>query len=517
MVRLPDGRFATFDPPVPGETEFNRTEKLFLRRTADAYEVETLDGLIYSFGWRGKEGEERPLHEVRDPNGNRIELVRENDKLTAFIDSGGRRLPVVTDKRGRITEIRGPDPENPGQTFSLVTFRYSTDGDLVEVLDALGHPFRYAYGNHLLLKETDRAGLSFYFMYDSDGPDAKCLRTWGDGDLFLRDLTYDTSNRRTTEINSLGHKTIYEWNVAGLVTAETDPLGGVTKTEWGIFNEQLSITNPCGEKESFVYDELGRRVSASEPGGGSMLHSYDGVGNLLAIRDAACKEWVREYDLRRNIVAVIDPLGHRWQFQVDARGLPIRRTDPLGQSSRFEWNAEGLLSAAIDRTGRRTTYEYDGARSPETLDRPARRDDPVPPRSPRTGNWYQRRRRTGHNRSLRRGRTADRGNRSGRTSEPFRLLHDGARIDGPRALGTHTARSLRHRGTTGGGRRCRGKRLALQARRCRTGHRGADVRRSHVAVWLRSGRATRRDRQCPRPARQTGARPVGPGRPPDPT
>ena len=197
VVRLPDGRFATFEPPTSGEAEFNRTEKLFLRRTAEAYEVETLDGLIYSFSWRGKEGEERPLREVRDPNGNRIELVREKDKLTAFIDSGGRRLPVVTDKSGRITEIRGPDPENPGETFPLVTFAYSKEDDLVEVLDALGHPFRYAYGNHLLLKETDRAGLSFYFMYDSDGPDAKCLRTWGDGDLYLRDLTYDAANRRT--------------------------------------------------------------------------------------------------------------------------------------------------------------------------------------------------------------------------------------------------------------------------------------------------------------------------------
>ena len=35
VVRLPDGRFATFEPPIPGEAEFNRTEKLFLRRTAD--------------------------------------------------------------------------------------------------------------------------------------------------------------------------------------------------------------------------------------------------------------------------------------------------------------------------------------------------------------------------------------------------------------------------------------------------------------------------------------------------
>jgi RHS repeat-associated protein len=392
VVRLPDGRFATFEPPTFGDAEFNRTERLFLRRTADAYEVETLDGLIYSFSavgravpdnsakravgqsptYRnpdGEEGVERPLREVRDPNGNRIELVRENGKLTAFIDSGGRRLPVVTDKSGRIIAIHGPDPENPGQTFALVAFAYSKEGDLVEVGDALGHPFRYAYGNHLLLKETDRAGLSFYFMYDADGTDAKCLRTWGDGDLFLRDLTYDTVNRRTTEINSLGHKRVYEWNDAGLVTAEIDPLGGVTKTEWGLFNEKLSETNPNGEKTSFEYDDFGRLVSVVNPTGAAVKYEYDESGNPVTYTDAAGHVWMREYDSRRNVAAVINPLGNRWQFGVDHRGLPIKAIDPAGNQASFTWTVAGIMASYTDRAGARTDFTYD------ELGRPVERTD----------------------------------------------------------------------------------------------------------------------------------------------
>lgn len=33
-------------------------------------------------------------------------------------------------------------------------------------MDAIGHQWRFAYVGHLLTRETDRAGFSFYFAYD---------------------------------------------------------------------------------------------------------------------------------------------------------------------------------------------------------------------------------------------------------------------------------------------------------------------------------------------------------------
>src|SRR5205814_5730258 len=110
----------------------------------------------------------------------------------------------------------------------LVKYEYSRDGDLIRVDDAEGHPFRYEYVGHQLLRETNRDGTSFYFMYDGPGIAAKCLRTWGDDDQFLRDLRYDDARQRTEVTDSLGHKTVYEWHdLLGAVTAIHDPLGGV--------------------------------------------------------------------------------------------------------------------------------------------------------------------------------------------------------------------------------------------------------------------------------------------------
>ncbi len=369
IVRLADGRPAGFSAPLPGEPAFNRTEKLFLHLTERGYELEDLDGLIHHFGWATADGPEVPLDHVRDPNNNRIQLVRDRGRLAAFVDSGGRRLPVETDAAGRITAVRVPDPDRPGETFAAVTYGYGPDGDLTEVRDALGHPFRYAYLNHQLVRETDRAGLSFYFTYDGDGWDARCIRTWGDGDVFLRDLFYDPARQRTTFTDSLGHTTACEYNDAGLVVRVTDPLGGVTETAWSLFNDKLTETDPAGNVTAFAYDDAGRRVSVTDAAGATAASTFDAAGNETALTDPGGHVWTREYDGRRNVVAVTDPLGNRRAFAVDARGLPVTVADPLGRSSHLGWTPAGLLASFTDRTGARTAFEYD------TLGRAVRRTD----------------------------------------------------------------------------------------------------------------------------------------------
>lgn len=358
VVRLADGRFVVFAPPVPGEPSFDRTEKLFLHLTDRGYHVQTLDGLAYHFGWPAKDGSELPLDHVRDPNDNRIVLERDRGRLVAFVDSGGRRLPVTTDAAGRITEIHVPDPDKPGETFPMVSFRYDRRGDLVQADDALGNPFRYEYLDHLLVRETDRSGLAFYFMYDGSGPDAKCLRTWGDDNLYLRDLSYDPARQRTEVTNSLGHKTVYEWNAAGLVVKQTDPLGGSTLTEWSPHNDKLSVTNPNGEATQYAYDEFGREVSITDPAGNQGVIEYDVNGRPASFTNGAGAKWVWERDERGNATALIDPLGGRTTYRLH-RGLWAAVVGADGGETRYEYDGPGNLTRVIYPDGTERSWELD--------------------------------------------------------------------------------------------------------------------------------------------------------------
>jgi RHS repeat-associated protein len=359
VARLADGRYAPFAAPGPDAPSWNPREKHWLHATPTGYALEDLAGLKWHFEPRFGIPDEYALQRIEDPNGNRIELARQGDRLVAITDSAGRRLDVVSDAAGRMLEIRGPDPDRPDATFPLVTYRYDRAGDLVEVADPLGNPFRYAYRGHLLVQETDRSGLSFYFAYDGDGPDARCVKTWGDGNILLRVLRYDDAQQRTVVADSFGYETVYEWNDLGLVTRETDPLGGVTETEWSPDADRISVTNPNGERTEFTYDEWGRMLSVTDASGAMVAFGYDEAGNVVSLTDPGENTWVREYDARRNVVGVTDPLGARRTFEVDSRGLPTRDTDPLGRTARLRYDRAGLLAAFRDRTGAETRYAYD--------------------------------------------------------------------------------------------------------------------------------------------------------------
>ncbi|MBN8614640.1 MAG: hypothetical protein J0L92_28835 [Deltaproteobacteria bacterium] len=113
---------------------------------------------------------------------------------------------------------------------------YDRMGDLVQIKDAAQESWHFQYkslvgGGHLMVRETDRAGLSFYFQYDGTGEISKCVRTWGDGGIYDHVIHYDVASKKTVVENSLGHATVYEYNVRGRVTKVLDAVGAVTEYE----------------------------------------------------------------------------------------------------------------------------------------------------------------------------------------------------------------------------------------------------------------------------------------------
>jgi YD repeat-containing protein len=56
-------------------------------------------------------------------------------------------------------------------------FTYNSEGRLSNVTDRGLVPWRYAYDQDLLIRETNRNGLSFHFAYKGEGKEARCVHT----------------------------------------------------------------------------------------------------------------------------------------------------------------------------------------------------------------------------------------------------------------------------------------------------------------------------------------------------
>jgi RHS repeat-associated protein len=368
VVRLPDGRCASFAPPEPGAPSWNAGERMWLRIEEGRHILEEeASGLRYHFGAsRAGSGLATPppwlsVEEVEDRNGNRLRFGYDaSGALVAVEDSAGRRIDLRCDDRGRIVQVLGPRPGRPGQQMILASYRYDEAGHLVEASDGLGNPIRYRYDDQRrLVQETDRFGLSFHFEYEGEGPSSRCTRTWGDGGVYERHLRYDTVLRTTTVTDTRGGETLYGWNDLGLVEREVDPHGGERLTEFDEHGRRLSTTDPLGATTSWSYDDRGRVLSVTDPLGHVRRITYDPGGNAVELTDEGGSTWRRQHDSAGNVVAVTDPEGGTTRYRVDPRGLPVSLVDPLGHEMELEWDAAGNLVQVVDRAGATTELRYD--------------------------------------------------------------------------------------------------------------------------------------------------------------
>ncbi|AKF86568.1 hypothetical protein MFUL124B02_29520 [Myxococcus fulvus 124B02] len=342
-----DGREIEFDTTrLPGRTVergqslYHPLERLTLRCLDHrCWELETHDGVTHRFGpVTGGDPARAVLRSKETRTGNTVRLdYDENGRLEACRDSVGRRVLFEHDRNGRLVAIRLPLSRGEGW-YVHARYRYDARGDLVEVLDAEGNAQKFEYVGHLMVKETDRTGLSFYFQWDGQGSGARCIRTWGDGGIFDHVITYDLPNRRTLVENSLGHVTQYALDELSMVVAVTDPQGGVTRYEWDPdTGQQARVTDPLGRAVSRRYDERGNCVQVTGPGASVVSLSYDSRNQLTRVEQSG---------------------GATLDFAYDPRGRLTHRVDAQGGVTRMEYE-QGQLRRIVRPDGGLALLDYD--------------------------------------------------------------------------------------------------------------------------------------------------------------
>jgi RHS repeat-associated protein len=356
--------FDTFDYhdhklPV-GVELFEPINRLTLKLNSDGTaSVTTYNGIRKDFakipGSAGNRQQWLRLKRIRNRPGHTIEIdYDDRGNIEWVTDCGGRQVCFEHDQQGRLTLVKLPHPTERGW---LAHTRYSYDGhgDLVQVTDALAHSWHFKYSNHLLVQETNRNGLSFYFAYDGHSQDAYCVRTWGDGGLYDHVIDYDKKGKNTFVTNSLGETTVYHMNAVGLVTEVADAAGAKTFYEYDEGSlRKTKETDPLGRETRWFYDARGNCTKVVQPDGAEVTFIYDVSNSLLE---------------------AVDPLAGKWRWEYDGTGQTVKRLDPLGRQSLFVWTAQTeakppgqiapgkrsvrRLTEVVDAAGNRTTLGYD--------------------------------------------------------------------------------------------------------------------------------------------------------------
>ncbi len=339
-LRTPDGRGIPLPPLNQGEDYFDAKEKLHFFHDQEGYGYRDKDQLIYRFSKTGKGiNEILPLTKIENKAGFAIQFEYNSyGYLSSITDSAGRVLKVHSGPNGRILAIHAPHPLDKNDSFPIIRYEYDEKGDLVAAIDPLGHKGTFEYDHHLLTKETNRNGLSFYFEYKKIGQHIRCTRTWGDGGIYNHKLEYNLKGKYTIVTNSLGHFVAHFWNNEGVVHKEVDSENNVTLREFGSATELLSETDPLGRKTEFVYDDRQNIISVVEPHGAVTYYTYT------------------EDDL---LASITDPNGGEWSWVYDEHNRLLSRQNPAGLGASYAYNEVGLLEGIQLTGGGKITLEYD--------------------------------------------------------------------------------------------------------------------------------------------------------------
>lgn len=360
VIRAEDGRELEIALPRDGAREevFDPLHRVTVRRLAEGrWSVRMADGLERVFA-PVPGGEVARLVEIREPAGSSIRLEYDGrGRLEWALDSGGRRVRFVHDDGGRLVQVLLPHPEHEGLT-GHVRYEYDEAGDLVRVVDALGHAAGFAYENHRMVRETLRGGLSFYFEYDGWGPEARCVHTWGDGGIYDHRLVYDAARATTVVTNSCGETAVYRAGDRGVVREVVDPRGGVSRYEHDAWLRRTAEIDPLGQVTRLAYDARGNCTRIVGPDGVAIAVTYNAEDLPVAAVDAVGGRWCWAYDEAQRLIAYTDPLGQTTRYHYHGR-LPAGIVDPAGRELRLEHDSAGNLVAVALPGGGRCARRYD--------------------------------------------------------------------------------------------------------------------------------------------------------------
>lgn len=369
ILRDNENRQIRFDKLAVGERRFQPLERTWLERSGEfEYKLfDCKDGLTYRFGavdiyaenFAGEENALRLL-DVKDRNGNRIELEYRENLLSKIRNGSETHVELFYNSvagKTRLTEIVQHLKNN--QTISLMRFAYNADAELHTATDRTYQPYIYEYENHLLTKETNRNKLSFYFEYEGAGTNARCVRTWGDGDIYERRLTYNPKSRITKVRDGLGGETVYHYNDLDLVTKVFDSEGGINSFEYGEFGELVRETDELGRSRIYGYDEQLNRVEVVQPDETKRSVVFDEFCQPVAVSDESGAVWKNEYDARGNLTASTNPLGARREYEYDGFGDLVKYRDALENETLYAWTSGGQIASTTDALGGKVFYSYD--------------------------------------------------------------------------------------------------------------------------------------------------------------
>ncbi len=295
------------------------------------------------------------LIQIKDRNGNAINIVRNSDEKILYVDTSDNEHYDFEYTNGfvsKITNVRSTD-ENVVYTYrgsNLVSVK-DTDGDTVTM--------DYDSNNRMIsLNKCDRSFVTFtYGEQDNNGNVFTTATTNEEG--YSERFSYDRNVKRADYIDHDGNKTSFWYDGKHRTVKQLQPDGTLIQKSYDESNNLISI-NTNGDVVRYSYDAFGNRTQASYSDGSYETWNYDSF-NLITFykdRDGVKQEYIR--DKKGNLIELKNGSQTVYKQKFNSKGQLIQKTIFGNRNIIIVYLYDGfgnLESESCD--GIKKEYEYD--------------------------------------------------------------------------------------------------------------------------------------------------------------
>jgi YD repeat-containing protein len=284
------------------------------------------------------------LTQVRDRNGNAINLTYTNNVLTQAQAAGGQTLTFAY-SGGNLASVT----DHAGRAFQ---FGY-TSGALTSITDPMNLVTRFGYTNNRLTMITDARNTVTTIAYDVSNR-AQMITTAG---VRLASFAYGAGTTTFTDANN--NATVYTLNATGQVTQVRDALSGLTTFTYDANYNLTQTTDALGRTTRVTYDARGNRLTQTDALNQTTTYTYNATNDLLSVTDPLGRTTQYGYDAAGNLIRITDALNNVTTYGYDAYGQRTRATDANNNTTLYTYNSAGYLVSTTDALNNVTQYGYD--------------------------------------------------------------------------------------------------------------------------------------------------------------
>lgn len=344
-----------------------------------AYEFDPLDRLSAETN-----AENEVTRYQLDALGNRTDLIEADGVVTHYTYDPLYRLIAVT-----LNYAPGSAPD--ASTNVMYVYSYDANGNLVRILDPLGHGTTFVYDAlNRLVQETNPLTSVWQYTYDAVGnlltrQDANGALTryayFADG--LLRHVSYpdgstivhvyDAAHNHTAMQDALG-ATTWQYDLLDRMTETTDALGRRLTYTYDAASNRTALTYPDGRTVRYGYYRNDWLKTATDPLAGVTSYARDGVGQTtLAVQP---NDTVAEaaYDRANRLVSLTNrqTVGAKktisaFRYALDEVGQRVQTQTTYGWrnppqvTTTYSYDALRRLIRTDDSENKWTTYGWDAA------------------------------------------------------------------------------------------------------------------------------------------------------------